>query len=126
MNNTNITIDTFTRDQLRYMATRLNIPRGRNKIDTFNNLIQSGAFSFIEKVDTLSVKAEPIAIEPSLPSVETFELFLKAAQKQQKTLGEPSWGHSLFCNYRNGDEKCNCGVADLQTALQRYNDEQSY
>jgi hypothetical protein len=47
--------------------------------------------------------------------------FGKAAKKQKNAL-ENGWGHAIFCNFQsprgNGHGRCNCGVADMLSALQ--------
>ncbi len=49
------------------------------------------------------------------------EMFIKAARKQRLGLKDGHFGHALICNYQSPTcERCNCGVADLQTALNIY------
>ena len=51
--------------------------------------------------------------------------FIEAARKQKRSPHSDfgGWGHSLFCNYQrdngNGNGRCNCGVADMLSALER-------
>lgn len=55
---------------------------------------------------------------------EVLQLFVKAAQKQKRSMSYGAWGHSVVCNYQrdegNGEGRCNCGVADMLTALNAY------
>lgn len=50
------------------------------------------------------------------------DAFVAAAIKQRKALAEGGWGHAIWCNFQiasgSGHGKCNCGVADLQKALE--------
>lgn len=54
---------------------------------------------------------------------ELLALFVKAAEKQEKALDSEfgGWGHSIFCNYSQGDgTSCNCGIKDMIHALRMY------
>ena len=48
--------------------------------------------------------------------------FVAAAIKQRSALAEGGWGHAVWCNFQtlegSGYGSCNCGVADLQKALE--------
>lgn len=57
---------------------------------------------------------------------DLLEAFVKAARKQEKAIHSEvgGWGHALWCNYQrdigNGEGRCNCGVSDMLSALQKY------
>ena len=55
---------------------------------------------------------------------KSLEEFVKAGKKQRGALSAGGWGHASWCNYPrpegSGEGKCNCGVADLQTAIKKY------
>lgn len=47
--------------------------------------------------------------------------FLDGALKQSNALDAGGFGHAIWCNYPVKDaKKCNCGVADIQNALNLY------
>lgn len=52
------------------------------------------------------------------------EMLILAARKQRRALEQGGWGHAVWCNYQRPEcEKCNCGVADIQSILKQYEKE---
>lgn len=51
------------------------------------------------------------------------DAFVVAARKQKIAL-KNGWGHAVWCNFQrdigNGQGRCNCGVADMLTALKKF------
>lgn len=51
-------------------------------------------------------------------NAEKYAELVEAAEKVKKAYETGLWGHPAYCNYqRPGLERCNCGIADLLTAL---------